>query len=74
MSRRQPLLRLTPEVAGKLQHDYNRTKAALNKLEAELAELERQVRAEFGPQTFLRLRNATRQAVKLTQLKKELAA
>ena len=74
MSRRHPLLRLTPEAAGQLQHDYDRTKATLNTLEAELAELERQVRTEFGPQTFMRLRNATRQALKLTQVKKELVA
>lgn len=73
MSRR-PLLRLPPEAAGQLQYDYDRTRAALNKLEAELAELEQQVRTEFGAQTFMRLRNATRQALKLTQVKKELAA
>ncbi|MFZ3182832.1 MAG: hypothetical protein WA173_01645 [Pseudomonas sp.] len=73
MSRR-PLLRLTPEAAGQLQYNYDRAKAALNTLEAELAELERQVRTEFGPQAFMRLRNATRQALKLSQVKKELAA
>ena len=74
MKRNYPLLRLTPEAAGELQHNYDRNKAALDKLEAYLAELEQQIRADLGSQAYMRLRSATQRALALTQLKKEVAA
>lgn len=74
IKRHYPLLRLTPDAAGKLQHDHNRALARLAQMETELAELERQVRAQFGAEAYWQLRNNARNAALAEQLKQEIAA
>lgn len=74
MNRTYPLLRLTPEVAGKLQHDYDRAAARLNQLETFQAELEHQIRSTLGTQTLWSLRTSARNAVLARQLASEIAA
>lgn len=68
-----PLLRLTPEAAGKLQHDHNRALAKLAQLEREHTELQHQIRALFGTETLWKLRTDARNAVLLADLKQEAA-
>lgn len=74
MNRTHPLLRLTPEVAGKLQHDYDRAAARLKQLEIFHAELEHQIRSILGKQTLWSLRTSARNAVLARQLAAEIAA
>lgn len=68
-----PLLRLTPEAAGKLQHDHNRAIAKLSQLEREHTELQNQIRAQLGTETLWKLRTDARNAVLLVDLKQEAA-
>ncbi|MFI8736555.1 hypothetical protein ACIGKM_11640 [Ectopseudomonas toyotomiensis] len=68
-----PLLRLTPEAAGKLQHDYDRAITKLAQLEREHTELQNQIRTQLGAETLWKLRTDTRNAVLLVDLKKEAA-
>ncbi|MEK8080734.1 hypothetical protein [Pseudomonas sp. XK-1] len=74
MKRHYPLLRLSPEAAGKLQHDHTRALANLERLRNELTALELQVRTEFGPQILHLLRTNARNAALAQQLKREIAA
>ncbi|WP_010490730.1 hypothetical protein [Pseudomonas sp. S9] len=74
MSRNYPLLRLSPDAAGRLQHEHTRAVARLETITAELKELENQVRTEYGAATLWRLRAAARNQVTLKQLKREVAA
>lgn len=74
MSRNYPLLRLSPDDAGRLQHEHTRAVARLETITAELKELENQVRTEYGTATLWRLRAAARNQVTLKQLKREVAA
>lgn len=74
MKRHYPLLRLTPEAAGKLQHDHTRALARLAQMETELAELERQVSAQYGAEAYWLLRNNARNAALANQLQQEIAA
>ena len=74
IKRHYPLLRLTPEAAGKLQHDHDRALARLAQMEIKLAELERQVRAQFGAEAYWLLRNNARNAALANQLQQEIAA
>ena len=74
MKRHYPLLRLSPEAAGKLHHDHTRVLANLEQLRTELIALELQVSTEFGTQALLRLRANARNAVLAQQLKREIAA
>lgn len=69
-----PLLRLTPEKAGKLQHDFNRLQANHTQLQAELNALEQAVRNLYGSQAWLTLRNTARNQALATLLKQEIAA
>lgn len=68
-----PLLRLTPEAAGKLQHDYDRAITKLARLEREHTELQNQIRAQLGTETLWKLRTDARNAVLLVDLKQEAA-
>ena len=72
--RHYPLLRISPDAAGKLQYDHTRALARLAQIETELAELERQVRAQFGAEAYWLLRNNARNAALAEQLKQEIAA
>ena len=74
MSRNYPLLRLTPDQAGQLQHAHNRLQASHAQLQAERAALEHALRAAYGSQAFLKLRNTARNAALAEQLKQEIAA
>lgn len=74
MRRHYPLLRLTPEAAGKLQHDYSHALACLERLRTELVALENQVSTEFGTQALQLLRTNARNAVLAKQLEQEIAA
>lgn len=69
MNRNYPLLRLTPDQAGKLQHDFNRLQANHTELKAQLAALEQGMRDLYGSQAFL-ARNQAQAAL----LKQEIAA
>ncbi|SDJ60024.1 hypothetical protein [Pseudomonas indica] len=71
MRRTFPLLRLSPEAAGQLQHDHQRAIQKLHALELEHAEFVRQVRALIGASALWQLQTATRNAVLLDALKKE---
>lgn len=74
MNRNYPLLRLTPDQAGQLQHAFNRLQANHTQLQAELAALEHALRALYGAQAFLNLRNTARNQAKAALLKQETAA
>lgn len=73
MRRNFPLLRLTPEAAGKLQHEHNRSITKLAALQREHIELQNQIRAQFGNEALWELREATRNALLLTDLRQEAA-
>lgn len=74
MNRNYPLLRLNPDQAGKLQHDFNRLQATHAQLQAELAALEQAMRTLHGSQAWLNLRNTARNQAMAAQLKQEIAA
>jgi hypothetical protein len=74
MNRNYPLLRLNPDQAGKLQHDFNRLQANHTELKAQLAALEQAMRDLYGSQAFLALRNHARNQAQAALLKQEIAA
>jgi hypothetical protein len=74
MNRNYPLLRLAPDQAGKLQHDFNRLQANHAQLQAELAALEQAMRTLHGSHAWLTLRNTARNQAKAALLQQEIAA
>lgn len=74
MNRNYPLLRLTPDQAGKLQHDFNRLQANHTELKAQLIALEQGMRDLYGSQAFLAMRNQARNQAQAELLKQEIAA
>lgn len=74
MNRHYPLLRLTPDQAGKLQHDFNRLQSSHAQLQAELAALEQAMRTLYGSQAWLTLRNTARNQAQAELLQQEIAA
>lgn len=74
MKRNYPLLRLSPDQAGQLQHDHNRLQASHTQTKAELAALEQALRTTYGSEALLTLRNTARNQATAEQLKQEIAA
>lgn len=74
MNRNYPLLRLSPDQAGKLQHDFARLQATHIQLQTELAALEKAMRDLYGSQAWLTLRNTARNQAQALLLQQEIAA
>ncbi|AVO51242.1 hypothetical protein [Ectopseudomonas mendocina] len=72
--RTYPLRRLSPEAGGKLEHDHQRTTSKLAALQREHAELQNQIRTQYGTEALWQLREATRNALLLADIKQEAAA
>ena len=74
MRRTYPLCRLSPEAAGKLQHDHQRLTHRLAEAERYAAELQRQIRNTLGTEGLWALQRAARNAITLQQLQEEQRA
>ncbi|WP_339079657.1 hypothetical protein [Pseudomonas sp. TMP9] len=73
MRRNYPLLRLTPEQAGKLLHDFDRLQAKHIQLQAERVALEQALSSLHGHEALVALRNIARNQAKAALLKEEIA-
>ena len=74
MKRNYPLLRLTPEAAGKLQHDFDRASTQLNELKSLHIEFENQIRKALGAELLWSFRKAARNTIRARQLASEIRA
>lgn len=74
MRRTYPLCRLTPEAAGKLQHDNQRLTHRLDQAKRYAAALHQEIRAAHGTEALWALQHAARNAITLQQLQEELSA
>ncbi|MER0040575.1 hypothetical protein [Pseudomonas sp. MGal98] len=74
MKRNYPPLRLTPQVAGKLQHDFDRISAQFNELKTLHVEFENQIRQALGADSLWSFRKAARNTILARQLASEIRA
>ena len=73
MSRPIPLLRLTPEAAGSLQHQHTKSLNELRELTRFRKEFDRQLGALIGNDALRKLHKDTKSALLLADLTKEAA-
>lgn len=73
MKRPIPLLRLTPQAAGKLQQEFTKVLTELQELSRFRKEFDRQLVALIGADTVRQLHKNTKNALLLADLVKEAA-
>ena len=73
MSRPIPLLRLTPEAAGSLQHQHTKALTELRELTRFRKEFDRQLGVLIGSNVLRKLHKDTKNALLLADLTKEAA-